>query len=423
MNLLKDHWPLIVEAGHFGSRLVAARAISILAFPVVAALYGPAAFGQFAAYTAIVNILWVAMFARLELAIVPARSDAEARSIAAVALLIGSASTIVAALLAAIAISWSAAWMGLSSAMLMLLPASLGMRGLFRLAVANATRRGDLTAPARATVMQAITQLVIQVGLAWSPLDLFVSLAIGDAVATAIAALVTLRAASDLQALLLLRQWPTVASMRSAASHWLHLPAFGLPGSIVIVITINLPFILLPMWGDADMAGRFALALRLLDVPGQLIASTATPILEHRMSRVAGERRAALLLVGIGLCAVAALLCMISLIVFAVILAPWISSSRWGGVEDALLYALPFALGVTAGGPLANLSAVVRADRATLPIHLILLGAMLVAALGIRALNILVLVFGAATVVRTIFLLIILVGRSKRAGDSEVVTS
>jgi len=404
---------LISEIGYLGSRLSAARLVSIVSVPLIALLYGPGPFGVFAAYVAVVNIFWALMFGRLELAIVPSGDESEASAITMAALALGVLTVIGAALA-----TWVAARYGFVSfptdqslAMFLLLPLSLVGRGVFRLSMAWAARCGEFDILANATISQAVVQLSVQAALAFAPLDPIAALAMGDVAGNAAAAVVSLRAAPELRRLLRADHRPRMSQIGNAVGHWKQLPLYSLPSAMMAIIATNLPFIALPALAEPVMAGRIALALRLLDVPGQIVATAATPILEHRLAAAETGTRARLLLQGTSIVLVMTAGAMLALVGCGILIEPWLVGTHWHGIGTALPLVLAFSLGIAVGGPLINLTAVLREEWAVLPVHAVFLAIMwLLASAGASAVATMI-AFGAASLLRAGILLVVLVWR------------
>lgn len=402
-------WPLLVEIGRLGSRLTAARFISLASFPLIATLYGPGPFGVFAAYLGLANIFWALMFARYELAIVPSRSEGEARAITAAALLLGSGVVVLTAVAAAVAYGygWAAPAFGQHTAAILLLPLSLAGRGAFRLALSWATRRGEFHVIANATVAQAVAQVSVQIALAFTPLDPVVALALGDVAGNALAT-----AAASTKMLIGRSKpghpRPGVREIRAAMRHWSQLPLFSLPSAALAICGANLPLIFLPTLADPATAGHLALAIKLLDVPGQIVTTATTPILQHRLASVAMDERHALLLKGTGMVLALAGTAMLLLAAGGLLADPWIAGTRWHGVGAALVIALPLQLGLAVSGPLISVASVLRAELRALPVHAAFVAAIWIGANQSSDVVPAMVIFGVAALLRAGALLAVL---------------
>lgn len=402
-------WPLLAEIGRLGGRLTAARLISLASFPLVAMLYGPGPFGVFAAYVGLANIFWALMFARYELAIVPSRSEDEAKAITAAAMLLGLVVVVLAAVLAAAAYryGWATPTFGQHAAAVLLLPLSLAGRGSFRLALSWATRRGEFHVLANAAIGQAVAQIAVQLTLAFTPIDPVVALALGDVAGNSLAS-----AAASAKMLGRRtgpwRPWPRAWEIRAAMRHWLQLPLFSLPSAILAICGASLPIIALPTLADPATAGHLALAIKLLDLPEQIVTTSTTPILQHRLATVAMSDRYGLLMKGTGTVLALVGTAMLLLAGGGLLVDPWIAGTRWHGVGSALVIALPLQLGLSVSGLLIGVASVLRAELPALPVHAAFVAAIWVAASHSSSVTWAMVAFGIAALVRAGALLAVL---------------
>lgn len=368
---------MIRDFTRLGRGLIGARALSLLTFPLVAYLYGPEPFGLFIAYMGVVNLLWVAVCGRYELAIIGATSCREARTATALSLWLALGCTAIVGL-ACLSIAAMGDQVGSGAGPLILLPAVLGARAMVRVCQSWAARNARFSLQSRAVLVQALVQAAVQIGAVALPIPALPALLAGDIAGSVAFAIVLLRKDADLRGAIAGVPMVSPTALKSCAWAWRQLPAAGLPGALLSVATLNLPLILLPSLFPADIAGRIALVLRLLDMPAQLLAATATAIFQNRIvASVTDNARAGLLLRGLRLYSFAVAALFAGLAVAGVGIDPLLEGSRWSGALAYAPWVAVFCAATAVGGPLVELFAPLRREDAAIPLHALAFLAML----------------------------------------------
>jgi O-antigen/teichoic acid export membrane protein len=361
---------LLRQLATIGWSLIAARLISIGALLMFSAVTGPEPFAAFGVYLGLLAIAWIVVCGRYDQAIVFAVDDREARSLTWLCAAIGTG------VVAATAVSIAAinVWHvplpgGLDrSVAAAILPASLAARAALRVATQLATRAGDFGSISRSAWAHACSQALVLVASLTGNVDPLTGLAMADACGYSAAAGVLLashglRIADPSCTRPSLRaRWVEIRPLlMGTATTWRQMPTWNLPASLVSVAATSLPMIALPIGLSANEAGQIALALRVLDMPLQLITGTATPVMQKHLQSSGYSR--AVLDECIFWLAAAAVIAFAAIGVVAAIIAPWWTATRWSLAIDILPWLAPYAIGLALSGPLVDLVAGFRAER------------------------------------------------------------
>jgi hypothetical protein len=315
-------------------RFLLARLLSVLTLVAVAFFLSPASFATLGLYLALANLLWLAAFARYEGAIMAVPGEPAARAAARLCAAIGSGVWALTACGAMVAVSAGLVSPAIGALFLL----SLAARMLLRLSAAAATRRGDYRALGRTSFAHALAQppaLLISVQLLD---DGALALVIADAVGHASAALALAWRERGFLRASLASGWAPRALLRTART-FATLPLYNLPGALLALTFVTLPLVLMPLVADPTLAGLVALAMRIFDVPTQIIGAATTPVL---LNRLRGDPARAGQIVGRGLV----------LGLAGVVLA------TYAALAAALLVGIPYLPGFTYDGLVAIVPAV-----------------------------------------------------------------
>lgn len=253
------------------------------------------------------------------------------------------------------------------------LAAVLAGRGFTVLAhswLLRARRQGDLS---KMIALQAVVQSAVQLWLLGAQFDPLVALLAGDAVGSAAAIL----RGHGLDRRVLRRSLSARGTL-SVMRNWSALPIVNLPATLMSQALVSLPLLAWGRIASPDSTGHLALAMRIADVPMQLIAATATSLaLTARLwggdARGIDTRVKAAAYVGV----VAAGFVML---IVASLCVRWLDL---GGRVDLTASYLPMAAALAAavalGAPHADLVALAGKERLAFVIHAVALAAGLLA--------------------------------------------
>ena len=266
--------------------VMAGQAVAVLASPLLTRLYTPQEFGLFAVVTALSGILGTSVGLRYELAVPSARDEGEAAATVALTMLACAGSALLLLPCVWLAGPALAAALGAPAAapLLWLLPLMLLLWGCGQPLVYWSIRRGTFRMNAVNRTLQLASQAFGQLALAL-PVGGGLGLTLGYALGYLLRLLHHLWALPA-QAWRELRAVRPGEVARQARLHWRY-PAFSLPSGLLQSAAQFLPALLLaPLYGPA-VAGLFALAQRMLDVPIRLLSNTASEAYLGEVARMA----------------------------------------------------------------------------------------------------------------------------------------
>ncbi|MFN8178455.1 MAG: oligosaccharide flippase family protein [bacterium] len=349
-----------------------AQFLSAAAAPVLARLFSPAEFGQFALFVAVLSVIGVVACGRYELSVTLPESDADAADVLAIAASLGVASSLLALAATALFRHPLAAWLrapGMDR-WLWLLPVSLLGTAAYQPLTYWALRRRRFAALATSRAAQSGGRAGGQVlagSLGAGPAGLIVGQILGQF--AAFFALGGLLARGD-------RGLPPVtfsaAAIKRLAVRYARFPKFATGSTLLHSISEQLPALALGHAFGAATVGLFVAAQRLAHAPLNLLAASMSQAFlprasEARIRGALGEESLAVFrrCVGISLVPTCVLVLTASDLVTIVLGEPWRASGaylRWLGVWLACSF--PFVV-------LAQLFAVMEKQSEGLLYHAI----------------------------------------------------
>ncbi len=302
-----------------------AQAIGIAVLPILTRLYSPAAFGVYQFYQAVLVFFMVVAALRYEIAILEAKTEAQAEALLRLAL---SLNVVVA--LAVLAGSLVAITLGVSTpggpVAMLLLPAVALLAGFFQTLSYLLLKHEDFRRGAIAKVTQVggYAAAAIAIGSVWANQ---LGLVVGDLVGRVLSLWPLWRSRR------LNRPTPAVVvdrqALREVARRFRDYPLFSLPAALLNAAALMLTPLLLFSRFDATTAGHFALVERGIGAPlalvSQAVAQVFLAAFAKSLREDAGHSRARFVEV-VGTCAKLAI---VPCIVIAVA-APWLVTLVFG---------------------------------------------------------------------------------------------
>lgn len=267
----------------------------VLAAPLLARLYDPNAFGALATYSALLMILAAGATLRYDFAIPIARGSAEAALLFVLSLGIGFVSS--AAVLAMVFVAGGALASLLGAAngqaqALWILPVGLFIAATGQSLGGFAVHHRAFSALARTRVYQGVALACCQLGLGVLQAGA-IGLVVGDVSGRAIAAGALYRA-------LRIRTAHTrisLARLRFAARRYWGFARVMTLASVAGALSLQVPFLLLPLLFDLDATGQYFMAYRMLVLPASLLAAAVSQVFfgeaAHRRERPEAMRHLA----------------------------------------------------------------------------------------------------------------------------------
>lgn len=318
------------NVGLLAAASAASQALSFVAAPVLARLFAPGEFGVLGVFLAFAGVLGVAACLRLDLAVVVPRDHDEAADVLVVALLANAVVVGASALVVSVAGGAIARALGEPAVATLLpyLPAYLGVLGTFQALNYWSTRNDRFGRVAGANVARAATTAGAQAALGTAGLGAF-GLLIGQVAgqAAALAWLLVDVARRRTASIWRRRSWRSVARVVATYREFV---VFGAPQAVVNAINQGLPAVVLTVTFDAQVAGFYLMAHRLVTAPVGLVGRSVRQVLYPRLGRAQAEgnafaiaRRATIML------AATAVVPVVVAVVFAPAAFAWLLGAPW----------------------------------------------------------------------------------------------
>ena len=256
-----------------------AQAIPVAVTPVLTRIYSPAEFGLFAIYMALISIGVMVATGRLEMAVLIARKDSEALQLAATSLAISG----VISLLALVAIVvWGEQIAALSGQpglenWLYVVPFSIFLFSVYKVLLHWLNRKKQYPLMSRSRIAQSgsVSALQMVVGLA---AKIPAGLALADCLGRLVALLLIFRrvkATIKLPEFKRARQYALVRRYRK-------FPFLGSPASLLNILSLQLPYVIIPAIFTSAVAGMYFLVFRVLMMPIALIGESMMEVFRNR---------------------------------------------------------------------------------------------------------------------------------------------
>jgi O-antigen/teichoic acid export membrane protein len=305
----------------------AAQVVTVIFAPVVARQYGPAAFGALGAFLAVLGVLAPVASLTYPIAMVLPRSDADAKDIAKLSILIALAVTVILALIFGTVGDTLAHLFGLEAIgdYLMLLPLAVFLSAWMQVAEQWRIRKKQFKTTARVAVLQSLIVNISKVGIgAFHPFAsvLIVIAAVGNglnALMLGIGMRSTLTGDTA--------QAPRRGLAQLARDHR-DFPLYRAPQVCINAASQSMPVLMLASLSGPVAAGCYALGRTVMSMPARLIGKSVGDVFYPRFTEAAhkGQPLGPLILKTTGFLAAA------GLAPFGVVVAlgPWLFTLVFG---------------------------------------------------------------------------------------------
>ncbi len=280
---------LVRSAAILATGTATAQAIAVLASPVLTRLYPPEAFGLYATFLALVSSLTPAATGRYEVALMLPRADRSARELYAVALwfcvfLCATLALLTTAILEA---DFAPGIFSELGDWALVAPLTLFGVGIFNATTYAANRVGRYSDIARSSVVQATTIAGVNIALGFTGAP-FSGLIVGNLVGVAMSLLYLLYLQRDF-----LRGVPVAWSARKKilARRFRGFPLYNASTGILDGVTANLPVFFIVAFFSSEMAGYFALVIRVLSAPLSVVSASVSRVNLKKVVELANNRQ------------------------------------------------------------------------------------------------------------------------------------
>ncbi len=252
-----------------------AQAIPVAVTPILTRIYSPDEFGLFAVYMALVSMGAMLATGRLEIAVLIARKDSEALQLAAISFIISGIISLL-ALMAIIA--WGQQFAMLAGQpelelWLFIAPFSIFLFSVYKVLLhwLNRKKQYKLMSHSRIAQGGSISALQVTVGLA---AKVPAGLALADCLGRCVALLLILKrvkATVKLPEFDRVRQYALIKRYRK-------FPFLGSPASLLNVLSLQMPYVIIPTLFTSAVAGMYFLVFRVLMMPIALIGESMAEV-------------------------------------------------------------------------------------------------------------------------------------------------
>ena len=256
-----------------------AQAIPVAVTPVLTRIYSPAEFGLFAVYIALISIGAMIATGRLEMAVLIARKDSEALQLAVISFVISGIISLL--VLVAVAV-WGQQIAALSGQpglenWLYIVPFSIFLFSVYKVLLHWLNRKKQYGLMSQNRVIQSGSISALQVAVGLAP-KITTGLAIADCLGRAAALLLILRritATVKLPEFNRVRQYALIRRYRK-------FPFLGSPASLLNVLSLQMPYVIIPAILTSAVAGMYFLVFRVLMLPIALIGESMMEVFRSK---------------------------------------------------------------------------------------------------------------------------------------------
>lgn len=357
---------------HLAVSLVMARFLSVGALLVFSYFVGPEPFASYGLYIAIVTILWIGVFGCYEQALFVC-PDHEIAPIARLSCTVAALVIAVVALVCLIIAMVHPAFLDTLdgfSLVIVAIPFALAARASHRLLSNMATRAGTFVLVARSNWAQATVQGCLLLALLAAGMPAIVCLVAADV--AGLAAVTAIIAAKLPQCRSILLAKLPKSALLSCARSWAAMPSWRLPMSLTSVAALSLPALTLPLFFPAALAGQLVFAMRILEIPSNVISDAASPMFQSQLSSRQRSRRFAVRAV-VALTALAvATFGIIAMVAWSLI--PAFHETRWATGLASVAPLVIYFIGLTISAPLVGSVIGVAVEHSAAMWQLVFLG-------------------------------------------------
>lgn len=340
-----------------------AQALAVFSLPFLTRIYSPSDFSIFAAYSSLVAILSSISCLRFEVALATPKEDCEVYSLLVLALVSNAAISI----LTPIVLSLISSFVPALSAQLNAEMLSLVALGVFGLGALNALqywllRMQRYKPVAYSKVLQATAAFSVQaaVGIQY-PFSL--GLIYGQVIGSAVAPLVLAGAAKNILAKL--KELVSLGSLFQAFKKYKNYPKYSAPEALINTAGIQLPILLVALYGEKAEAGFLVLAVKLAQAPLALIGGAAAQaFISEAAERKRKDQLQAFTLQVLHSVGKTAIGPVFFLAIISIDLVPYVFGASWARVGELVLWMSPWLVFQLLASPISMVMHVTGRQRA-----------------------------------------------------------
>ena len=256
-----------------------AQAILIAVTPLLTRIYTPDQFGLFGVYIALISIGTMIASGRLEMAVLVARKDSEALQLALMSFLIAGVLCLLLLLIIFFHGSRIASFSGQPAmeSWLYLVPFSIFFFSAYKVILRWLNRKKQYQLMSHSRIIQSSSMSVLQViiGLTTKSMP---GLALADCIGRAISLMLVFQRIKKTIDFPKFNPVKQIALLR----RYKKFPLFGTPASILNLLSLQVPYVIIPVIFSSTVAGLYFLVFRVLMMPIALLGESIMEVFRNK---------------------------------------------------------------------------------------------------------------------------------------------
>ena len=256
-----------------------AQAIPVIVTPILTRIYSPAEFGLFAIYLALIAIGAMIATGRLEMAVLIAGKDSDAIRLAYISLIISAVFSI----LALSVISLIGQQIAVFSAQpelvrwLYIVPFSIFLFSVYKVLLHWLNRKKYYALMSRTRVTQSGSISILQMAVGFAT-KVTTGLAVADCLGRVVALMMIF---NKVKATLILPRF-NLARNYALIRRYRKFPFLGSPASLLNILSLQMPYLIIPAIFTSAVAGMYFLVFRVLMLPIALLGESMMEVFRNR---------------------------------------------------------------------------------------------------------------------------------------------
>ena len=256
-----------------------AQAILIAVTPLLTRIYTPDQFGLFGVYIALISIGTMIASGRLEMAVLVARKDSEALQLALMSFLIAGVLCLLLLLIIFFHGSRIASFSGQPAmeSWLYIVPFSIFFFSAYKVILRWLNRKKQYQLMSHSRIIQSSSMSVLQViiGLTTKSMP---GLALADCIGRAISLMLVFQRIKKTIDFPKFNPVKQIALLR----RYKKFPLFGTPASILNLLSLQVPYVIIPVIFSSTVAGLYFLVFRVLMMPIALLGESIMEVFRNK---------------------------------------------------------------------------------------------------------------------------------------------
>lgn len=259
--------------------------IGFLLTPIIARIYGPSAYGQFAIFTAIASLIQPISTFQLQAGYVAAKNDEEFSSLIKISFLTLVATSLLVLLGSLIYISIGSI-PKFSEQLALFLPLYIFFAGLFSIVRGWNIKLEEFKRSAQSKVIATLTGKSTTLGFGWIIAQSAMGMIYGSLVSFIIESVGYVSKKMRKSIKMVLRANLTIKSLKQAMKNFSGYPKYVTTNSIINNFSTQIPIYFIAAWYTTEKVGLFSLSLSLITIPINLIGTSIGAVFLPKISTI-----------------------------------------------------------------------------------------------------------------------------------------